>query len=54
MIDLGDRSRPLRQGYGARANGHGARENPYRGSFDLAGLYAARQWAEGWAPAERC
>ena len=52
MTDLRDCSRPFRQGYGARANGQEARENPYRGSFDLAGLYAARQWAEGWAEAD--
>jgi hypothetical protein len=52
MTDLRDCSRPFRQGYGARTNGHKAHENPYHGSFDLAGLYAARQWAEGWAEAD--
>ena len=53
MTDLRDCSRPFRQGYGARTNGHKAHENPYRGgSLDLEDLYAAQQWAEGWKEAD--
>jgi hypothetical protein len=50
--DLHECSRPYRQGYGARTSGRGAHENPYAGAFDLAGMYAARQWAEGWIEAD--
>jgi hypothetical protein len=50
--DLRDCSRPFRQGYGARANGRAAHENPYLGAADLSGMYACRQWIEGWKAAD--
>jgi hypothetical protein len=50
--DLKDRSRPFRQGYGARASHRPAHENPYLGATDLAGMYASRQWVEGWKAAD--
>jgi ribosome modulation factor len=50
--DLRDCSRPFRQGYGARANGRAAHENPYLGAADLAGMYASQQWVEGWKAAD--
>jgi ribosome modulation factor len=49
--DLRDCSRPFRQGYGARVSGRPAHENPYLGAADLAGMYACRQWIEGWREA---
>jgi ribosome modulation factor len=50
--DLRDCSRPFRQGYGARVSGRAAHENPYLGAADLAGMYASRQWVEGWKAAD--
>jgi hypothetical protein len=50
--DLRDCSHPFRQGYGARASGRAAHENPYLGAADLAGMYAAQQWVEGWKAAD--
>jgi hypothetical protein len=50
--DLGDRSQPFCQGYGARASGRAAHENPYLSLADLAGMYAAQQWGEGWRAAD--
>ena len=50
--DLRDRSRPFRQGHGARASNRPAHENPYLGLADLAGMYASRQWVEGWKAAD--
>jgi ribosome modulation factor len=50
--DLGDRSRPFRQGYSARASNRPAHENPYLGAADLAGMYARQQWVEGWKEAD--
>jgi ribosome modulation factor len=50
--DLRDCSRPFRQGYGARANGRAAHENPYLNAADLSGMYAAQQWIEGWKEAD--
>jgi ribosome modulation factor len=50
--DLKDRSRPFRQGYSARASGRAAHENPYLNAADLAGMYAAQQWVEGWKAAD--
>ena len=50
--DLRDCSRPFRQGYGARTSNRPAHENPYLGLTDLAGMYAAQQWVEGWKAAD--
>jgi ribosome modulation factor len=50
--DLRDCSRPFRQGYGARASGRAAHENPYLGAADLPGIYASQQWVEGWKAAD--
>jgi hypothetical protein len=50
--DLRDCSRPFRQGYGARVNGRPAHENPYLNAADLSGMYASRQWGEGWKEAD--
>jgi ribosome modulation factor len=50
--DIRECSRPFRQGYGARSNGRTARENPYLGAADLPGMYACRQWIEGWKEAD--
>jgi hypothetical protein len=50
--DLRDCSRPFRQGYGARANGRAAHENPYLSAADLSGMYASQQWVEGWKAAD--
>jgi ribosome modulation factor len=50
--DLRDCSRPFGQGYGARTSGRAAHENPYLNAADLAGMYAAQQWIEGWKAAD--
>jgi hypothetical protein len=50
--DLSTYSKPWRQGYGAGSSNRKAYENPYLGLTDLAGMYACRQWVEGWREAQ--
>jgi ribosome modulation factor len=49
--ELREHSKPWRQGYSAGRCGRKAHENPYLGLTDLAGMYARRQWVEGWREA---
>jgi N6-adenosine-specific RNA methylase IME4 len=50
--ELQSQSQPFREGYGARRHSRGMHDNPYAGSADLANIYAARQWIEGWKEAD--